>query len=125
MVVQLLLRWVSSDVFQGAQNGFWDWWWCGQMGTLWLESVLISNVSYLNRCTIGGSIAVGTRDTICIASFLGSDAVAGFEGVRVAAIGLGSIAVLTNNDSVLVNVVGLDEHSQGGDKADGLCKEYD
>lgn len=38
------LWWVSGQPFESAGDFSWDWWWCWQMGTLWLVTIFISNV---------------------------------------------------------------------------------
>lgn len=50
---QSLLLWrMGANVFQGSEYGSWNWWRCGQMSSLRMETVLICSVDQLDQIAI-------------------------------------------------------------------------
>lgn len=116
---------MRSDVFQGTQDSFWDWWWCRQMGTLWLESIFIGDVGQLDWFTLGRDEGSSPTDTRWVTRLLRPNSIGCLKGKLVIALRVGCVVLSADCLCVLVNVVGLGAYDQGGQEADGLCKEYD
>jgi len=117
---------VGGNVFQGAEDGLWDWRRGGKVSALWLESVLVGDVGQRDGNAFGGDVVAVSGGTIAVAGFLGLDAIAGLEGIVVVALGIGRVDVLAGDHGILVDVIRMDigQH-QGGEEAERLKRLHD
>lgn len=51
-LMSLLLMRVGANVFQGAEDGFWNWRWRRQMCALWVVAVLVGGIGELHQFTL-------------------------------------------------------------------------
>lgn len=86
LMSQLLVR-VGANVFQGAEDGFWNWWWRRQMCALWVVAVLIGGIGELHQFPLRRVVGWGAARVLSAhALFLLSYAVRCLVLVGVAAI---------------------------------------
>lgn len=87
--VGVITWWVGADQFQGAQDVFRSGLVHGQMGSLWLETVLVGDVVHGVLDAVFAGVRVASLGRLAAdAAFLGRDAVARFVPVLVGAIGV-------------------------------------
>lgn len=96
LVDLLLLLRLGLDVLESAGDGLWDWGRGGEVSTLGLESVLISDVGDGDRDALGGGVGEGTLGnlSLCVLDssvlqvslFLGCDTITSLVIVLVGAI---------------------------------------
>lgn len=76
----LFLLWVGGVVLQGSEDGLGNWGRRGQVGALWLESVLVGDVLQGDGRAVGGGVlevalCLHGLGSLQVALFAGGDAV--------------------------------------------------
>ena len=78
----LVIRSIAADVFDGSQDGGWDWRRSGQPGAVWLVSVLIGDVGQVDMFAFWGDPAEGA---LVVAMYIslssGGDVISEFYGI--------------------------------------------
>lgn len=95
------------------------------MGTLWLESIFIGDVVQRDLLTLRRDVGNSSTYTRWVTRLLTLNSIGCLIGNLVITLRIGCVALNAEYLCVLVNVVGLGAYDQGGQEADGLCKDYD
>lgn len=112
LLIVLLCWGMGANVFEGAQHIGWHRWWCGQMITDWMVTLLVGGVAQRDLLTLRRDVGNSATYTRWVTRLLHLNAIACLVGKLVIALRIGCIVLEAAYLCVLVDVVGAGEANE-------------